>query len=300
MKAAVVPSFDSVPVYADFAEPVLGPDQELVTVRAAGLHPLVRGIAAGKHYSSDAKPPLIAGVDGVGHTADGKRVYFGGLKAPYGTMAERAAASKHAFALPEGLSDAKCAAVMNPGMSSWLALLERARFERGENVLVLGATGAAGSLALQVAKKLGAGRVIAAGRDKATLAKLPADAHLTLDELAGVAAEKIDVVLDYVWGPPAEAALQALASVTSRARWVQLGGMAGDPISLPAAILRSSGITITGSGLGSVPMAAFLRETPRFLALAAELDIDVLEVPLQDVSKVWNEKTGNQRIVLVP
>lgn len=297
MKAAVVRELGALPVYEDFPEPVAGPDEEIVTVRAAGLHLLVKGIAAGKHYSMQTKVPLVPGVDGVGRTASGRRVYFGGLKPPYGTMAERAAASKRAFEVPEGLSDAKCAAVMNPGMSSWLALLERARFERGENVLVLGATGASGALALQVARKLGAGRVIAAGRDAEALRRLPADVHLSLDELPKVAEEKIDVVLDYIWGPPAEVTLRSLKG---RPRYVQIGSMAGDAIALPASVLRSTGITITGSGLGSVPMDAVFREMPRFLAIAAELEVEPIEVPLRDVAKVWNERTGTRRLVLVP
>lgn len=297
MKAAVVHELGSSPVYEDFAAPVAGPDEEIVTVLAAGLHPLVKGIAAGQHYSTQTKPPIIPGVDGVGLTASGRRVYFGGQKPPYGTMAERAAASKHAFSLPDALSNTKCAAVMNPGMSSWLALFDRASFQEGESVLVLGATGAAGALALQVAKKVGAGRIIAAGRDRIALNALAADVHLGLDELGKVADEKIDVVLDYLWGPPAEATLRALKS---RARYVQIGAMAGDPINLPSAVLRSTGISITGSGLGSVPMQAIIREVPRFLAIAAELEVNPIEVPLRDVAQVWNERTGARRIVLVP
>jgi len=297
MKAAVVHELGSPPVYEDFAEPVPGPEEQLVTVRAAGLHPLVKGLAAGKHYAAKAQPPLIPGIDGVGHTADGRRVYFGGIKLPYGTMAERATASRHAFELPDALSDSKCAALMNPGMSSWLALVERARFEPGETVMVIGATGAAGRLALQVAKKLGAGRIIAAARDRAALEALPADLHLGIDELARVSEEKVDVVLDYVWGPPAEATLAALRG---RTRYVQIGAMAGDPIRLPSAVLRSTGITISGSGLGSVPMETIVREMPRFLAMAPDLEVDVLEVPLRDVNQAWNERTGARRLVFVP
>ncbi len=297
MKAAVVQSFDAPPAYADFAEPTPGPGEELVTVRAAGLHLLVKAIAAGKHYSSDAPPPFIAGVDGVAHTASGRRVYFGRLKHPYGTMAERAAASGLAFELPAALSDAKCAAVMNPGMSSWLALVERAKLEKGETVLVIGATGASGALAVQVAKKLGAGRVLAAGRDREALEKLPADEVLLLDDLAKVGTREIGVVLDYIWGPPAEVTLNALRG---RSRYVQIGSLAGDDVRVPARVLRSTGLTLMGSGIGSVPMAAFAREIPRFLEIAAGLDLEAVEVPLRDVAKVWNERTGTKRIVLVP
>ena len=307
MKAAVVHQFGSAPVYEDFADPVAEEGEELVRVAAAGLHPLVRSLAAGRHYASEGQLPFIPGVDGIARTPDGRPVYFGRLRAPYGTMAERAAASKLCFPIPDALAVTKAAAIMNPGLSSWLALRERAQIQAGETVLVTGATGAAGRLALQVARKLGAGRVIAAGRDRLAVEALHADAHVVLGSpdtervLADVAAKGIDVVLDYVWGEHAAMLLRAIARARPRrTRFVQIGSMAGETIELPSAVLRQSPVVLLGSGLGSVGMDAFARAIPAFVEVAPSLDVEVVEVPLGDVARVWNEPTGSKRVVFVP
>lgn len=296
MKAAVVRAFGETPSYEDFADPDPGPGEVLGTVTAAGLHVLVKGLAAGKHYASEGVLPMIPGVDGVARLPDGRRVYFGGLRGAFGTMAERAAVNVRAFELPPEGTDAHYAAVANPGMSSWLALRERARFVEGESVLVLGATGASGGLAVQVARRLGAGRVIAAGRNQAALAELDADAHVPLEASAIAGLGPIDVVLDYLWGDVAEMTLASLAK--GRTRYVQIGAMAGDPIRLPSAVLRSSAIQILGSGLGSVSWEAMLREVPAFLAIASSLTLDFDAIPLRDVAKTWDSHP--KRVVFVP
>ena len=296
MKAAIVKAPGATPEYGEVAEPTPGPDEVVGTVLAAGLHVLVRGLAAGQHYASDGVWPMVPGVDGVARLPDGRRVYFGGLRGPSGTMAERAAVGRRAFALPAGGTDAHYAAVMNPGLSSWLALRERAGFVAGESVLVLGATGASGRLALQVARRLGAGRVIAAGRDRDALARLDADAHVPLESAALAGLGPVDIVLDYLWGEVAEMTLASLAK--GRTRYVHLGSMAGDTIRLPGAVLRSSALQLLGSGLGSVPAEALAREIPAFLEVAPSLQLDVDVVPLQDVARVWNDTT--RRVVFVP
>jgi len=296
MKAAIVRSFGETPVYGDFAEPTPGADEVVGTVRAAGLHVLVKGLAAGKHYASSDVLPMIPGVDGVAQLADGRRVYFGGVRVPFGTMAERAIVDRHAFTLPEKGSDAHYAAVMNPGMSSWLALRERAHFVAGESVLVLGATGASGSLALQVARHLGAGRVIAAARNRKALERLDADVRVPLESAAIANLGPVDVVLDYVWGEVAEMTLSSLAK--GRTRYVEVGGMAGDAIRLSSALLRSAPIQIIGSGMGSISWDALRREVPKFLELAPSLELDFDVVPLRDVAKVWNGHP--KRVVFVP
>lgn len=296
MKAAVVKAFGEAPVFEDFEEPAPGPDEVVGRVTAAGLHVLVKGLAAGKHYASDGVLPMIPGVDGVARLPDGRRVYFGGLRGKFGTMAERAAVDRRAFTLPEAGTDAHYAAVVNPGMSSWLALRQRARFSAGESVLVLGATGASGRLALQVARRLGAGRVIAAGRDGAALERLDADVRIPLEAAAIAGIGPVDVVLDYLWGEVAEMTLVSLAKGATR--YVQIGAMAGDPIRLPSALLRSSAISIMGSGLGSIPWEALIREVPRFLEVASSLQLDFDEVPLRDVTKTWNDHP--KRVVFIP
>ena len=233
-------------------------------------------------------------------------------------MAERAAASRLRLPVPDALDDVRCAAIMNPGLSGWLALKLRARLAPGEAVLVLGATGAAGGLAVQIAKRLGAGRVIAAGRDRRALDRL---ADLGADALVSLAAEPdairrsiadaagtegIQVIVDYVWGPPAEAAIAAVAKkhegIVRAARPVRLGAVgeaAGATISLPASILRSSALEVLGSGAGSVPFAAMIAEFTPVLAIAPELELEVEEVPLSDVTRVWTAPQGHRRIVLV-
>ncbi len=207
---------------------------------------------------------------------------------------------------------------MNPGMSSWVALQQRVTFTPGQAVLILGATGSAGQLAIQIAKHLGAGAVVAAGRGTerlAALARLGADdtVDLAVDpglvarELAGKGAE-VDVVLDYLWGEPAESAIMPLLSArTDRSRllsWIQIGAIAGADLRLPSAVLRQANIHFLGSGQGSVSPAGMLAT---LAPLATEIDkgsfsIDVVARPLAEVESIWNApKVGpTERIVLTP
>jgi NADPH2:quinone reductase len=217
------------------------------------------------------------------------------------------------------VDDLTAAALPNPALSSWLALERRARLEPGETVLVLGATGVAGKLAVQVARHLGAGRVVGAGRNPEALAALPglgADATIRLDgsdaELAAAfarqAGDGYDVVLDYLWGRPTEALLAALTghdlmAEPTRTRLVQIGEMAGPILRLPAEALRSSGLEVMGSGGGSVPPAAIFETFPRLWEAAAngQLRIDTKPVPLPDVGQAWQRNNlGGRRLVLIP
>ena len=190
MNAAVVDSFDAPPQYTSFAEPVAGDGERLVSVTAAGLHPIVKALAKGTHYGSSRELPFVAGVDGVGRLEDGTRVFFGVARSPFGTLSERSvAANWMCLPLPEGVDDVTAAGIANPAMSSWVALTARAKFVAGESVLVLGATGVAGQLAVQIAKRLGARRVVAAGRNPQSLEKLKAlgaDAVISLDQDADI------------------------------------------------------------------------------------------------------------------
>ena len=319
MKAAVVSSFSAPPKYADFADPTPLEDEVPVRVTAAALHPIVKALANGSHYGSTGKLPFVAGVDGVGQLEDGKRVYFG-TRSPWGTMAERAvAAPDRCIAIPDALNDVTVAGMMNPGMSAWAALSERAQFKAGEAVLILGATGSAGLMAVQIAKRLGARRVVAAGRNPAALDEarsLGADAaiSLTLDRDALVAAlrdeiagSRIDVVLDYLWGAPAEAALAAIAQkgldhAAARIRYIQIGSIAGPTIPLPAAVLRSSGLEMLGSGFGSVSMERLFAALANFLnaAAASPFQIRTKAAPLREVESLWNASGDHARIVFQP
>jgi NADPH:quinone reductase-like Zn-dependent oxidoreductase len=211
MNAAVVTSFDQPPRYQRFPVPQPGAEEMLVDVLAVGLHPRVRTGAAGSHYTSTGTLPMIPGIDGVGCRPDGRRIYFAADEDVLGTMAEKTVVHAHrSIELPDDVDVAKVAAAMNPAMSAWIALRRRVPIEPGQSVLVLGATGNAGSMAVQVAKRLGAGRVVGAGRDLERLSALAAvgvdeivqltdDAGATAGSLAAAAAE-VDVVIDYLWG----------------------------------------------------------------------------------------------------
>jgi NADPH:quinone reductase-like Zn-dependent oxidoreductase len=194
-------------------------------------------------------------------------------------------------------------------MAAWLALARRAQLAAGENVLILGATGASGRLAVQIAKLLGAGRVVAAGRNRRvleTLRDLGADATVPLDgDLAG-AIDRIDVIIDYLWGSPTERVLAALARTglthtARRVRLIQVGESAGAHLTLPAGLLRGSGLEIYGSGAGTIPIAEVVAALPRFIELAASeaLTIAVHTVPLADVQEAWERTGSDRRTVLV-
>lgn len=318
MNAAVIESWENPPRYTTFPDPTPTADEVLVTVTAAGLHPIVKALAKGAHYTSTGQLPLIPGVDGVGRLPDGARVLFGATHPPYGTFAERSITrSAICTPIPNALDDAAVAAMMNPGMSSWGALEHRAHFVAGESVLILGATGAAGHLAVQIARRLGAKRIVAAGRNAKALEEtrsLGADATISLeqDSDALVAAfhdqlaAKIDVVLDYLWGAPAEALLAAVAQRAiehdaSRIRYIQIGNSAGPTIPLAAATLRSSGLELLGSGFGSVSMNDLFASIRAILASAAQRPFTVrfTTAPLRDVEKLWNSPT-DARLVFVP
>ncbi len=177
MKAAVVQVLGQPPKYQEFAEPVPSANEILIQVHAAGLHPIVKAIAIGAHYSADGQVPMVPGLDGVGTRPDGMRVYFGSARKPWGTMAERCAApASMCLPLPDGISDVEAAAIANPGMSAWLSLRDRGELKPGETALILGATGVAGQLAIQAAHLLGAKRVIAVGRNVDAIAKENVDA----------------------------------------------------------------------------------------------------------------------------
>ena len=184
MNAALVESYDRPPRYTTFADPVAADGEVEVEITAAALHPIVKSLANGTHYGATGKFPFIPGLDGAGRLKDGTRVYFGVTREGYGTFAETAATQKWmCLPIPDTLDDVTVAAMMNPGMSSWAALKSRAQFVTGENILILGATGIAGELAVQIAKRLGAGKVIAAGRNPEALARAKqrgADATISL------------------------------------------------------------------------------------------------------------------------
>jgi len=316
MKAAIVQSFAKTPVYGEFPEPRAQEGEVTVKVSAAGLSRLVQAQAAGKHYSSEAKFPFVPGVDGVGKLADGTRVYFAFPQAPFGAMAESTVVKQeYCVALPVELDDVRAAAGGNPGMSSWAALKDRAKFVKGETVLINGATGVAGRLAIQIAKHLGASRVVVTGRNEASVAglkELGADATIALEQerealvkaFRGEFKERgVDVVLDYLWGPSVESMMEAITghgggAAERRVRFVNIGSIAGPKVALDASALRSSGVELMGSGLGSVSNARLVEGIGEFFrsVVPGGFHISADPVALSEVEATWGSKTA-ERVV---
>jgi NADPH:quinone reductase-like Zn-dependent oxidoreductase len=320
MKAAVLHSADSVPVYGDFDEPEPGAGSEVVELVAAGIHHLTRSVATGRHYSRGAAFPVVPGLNAVARTADGGLVFTGSGKPPFGTFAERIASpDAMRFPLPEGAQPEAVAAGVNPGMASWLPLMAR-RDETGKlgTVLVLGVTGISGFLAAQNARLLGAARVVGAGRSRPGLERAAAAGaevlELTDDRDADAAAlagllggDSPGLVLDFLWGPVAEAAFRALvrqgfSEDTTDIKYVQIGALAGADAALPAALLRSRKLTVSGSGAGSVPAAQIKAQIPAYIQLIADGSVQVpyRTFPLSDVATAWTASAEpGPRVVLV-
>jgi NADPH:quinone reductase-like Zn-dependent oxidoreductase len=318
MKAAVVREVGKPPIFSEFSEPRAETGEAIVTMVASAVNPLTLMRAAGTHYSASTPLPFVAGLDGVGKTEDGTRVYVAQPpRAPFGTLAERAPVPKASLIrLPDSLSEVLAAAVAIPGLSCWNPLVHRAQIRPGESVLVHGATGAAGHMAIQIAKHLGARSVIATGRNRAKLEALRAvgaERLIPLDQPPetirtavrdAVREFQVGVVLDYLWGPTAAAVISGAGGPDGPRgpgliRYVQIGAIAGATVPLESAVLRSSGLEILGSGLGS-STAQEVREslTALFAATAAagfRLDTEVR--PLSEVGGHWGVTGEDRRLV---
>jgi NADPH2:quinone reductase len=319
MRAALLEERGRVPKCEEFDEPLAQDGEALLRVRASSLKPVDRQLANGTHFASPKEFPVICGTDGLGETTDGKRVFFGGCRKPYGAMAERTVVPQaFCFPVPEQLDDATAAALPNPGVSAWVSLTHRAKFAAGETVLILGATGVTGQLAVQIAGLLGAKRVVAVGRNELMLSRLGslgADSTIQLDQAADTlrdtyAAEMrdsgFDVILDYLWGPPTEALLAAISktefvAAQKETRLIQVGESAGSKIELPAAALRSAPVTILGTG--GIPSPAILTEAmEQVLTRAAhgQLKIETNSVPLDEIESAWKrpDQPGSRTVVV--
>src|SRR5215813_7737166 len=318
MRAAVVHELGKAPRCDEFPEPVPKDGEVIVHVHAASLKPVDKQLASGSHYASRGELPRVCGSDGVGHLDDGRRVFFGGPRPPHGAMAQRTVVPlAFTFPVPENVSDETAAALPNPGVSAWLSLAYRAKLMRGENVLILGATGVTGKLAVKIARLLGAARVVAAGRSQqalSTLHDLGADATISLTlpetELSEAFQQQacksgFQVVIDYVWGHPAETFMAAITSrefavIKSETRFVQVGESAAPIITLPAAVLRSTALTILGTA-GIPPRNVLLEAFQQVMAHAAkgELHIETERVPLADIEKAWQPDQPGRRLVIM-
>lgn len=317
MKAAIVVEAGQAPVYGTFGDPVAAPGKSIIRVTASALSPVTRSRASGAHYSAAGTLPFIPGIDGTGVTADGQRVYFLFPEPPYGAMAEQCLVdNRQWFAIPDGLAPETAAAMAIPGMSSWAALVERAGLKADETVLVNGATGASGRLAVQIARHLGAGKVIATGRRKEALEEvrlLGADVVVPLGEdrddleraLRPIFEQRVDIVLDYLWATSAEALIHAAARFGPEGvpiRHVTIGSAGGQSVNLPSAALRSSALQLMGSGIGSIPFSRLMAAIRGVLdaAPSAGFRIATRSLPLAEVARAWAATDSGARVVLVP
>ncbi|MFZ0038525.1 MAG: zinc-binding alcohol dehydrogenase family protein [Candidatus Acidiferrales bacterium] len=315
MKAAIVVEAGKLPIYGDFREPVPADREVLVAVKAAALSHVVKSRASGKHYSSSGQLPFVVGIDGVGDLDDGRRVYFVLPRAPFGSMSEKTIVQpSQCVSLPDDLDDVTAAAIANPGMSAWAAFKERAKLAPGETVLVNGATGTAGRLAVQIAKYMGARKVVATGRNAdalKALSALGADVTIPLGD-SGDAFEDalqeqfggdgIDVVLDYLWGQSAERIIIAGAKAGKDAvpiRFVHIGAVSAPNITLPSAALRSSAITLMGSGIGSIPVDSMVKSIGELMqaTVPGGFKIATKIFPLSEVENVWGAASTMPRAV---
>jgi NADPH:quinone reductase-like Zn-dependent oxidoreductase len=320
MKAAVITGFGEVPKYTDFSDPVPADGEVLVDIKASVLENFDKGTASGKHYSSNKlypQFPAIVGTDGIGMTVDGKMVGFGKIRPPYGAFAKKAVAA-YTVPIPEGIDAVRASAMPRSTLTSLLPLKYSARLQPGETVLVNGATGVSGRIAIQVAKLLGAGRVVATGRNERSLGLLPklgADVVIDLKQDDGELAKAftaaggsdgIDVVIDFIWGHPAEVLIGTFIPTEAgfarrRIRYIQTGEKAGSHISLPGSALRTSGLELMG--VGKISFDVLQEEMKQVWSWigADKLYMEIERVPLADIADAWRrDDLEGKRLVIVP
>ena len=317
MFAAVVTSFGSPPRYQQHPTPQPRSDAEvLVDVIASGLHPRVRSQADGSHYTSTDELPLVPGIDGVGRTPDGRLRYFVLPDTTMGAMAEHTLIDpRRSVLLPEGSDPVLVAAAMNPAMSSWVALRRRTDFAAGQGVLVLGATGNAGRLAVQIAKHLGAGQVVAAGRD-ATAAGPTAQPGRGRRRVAGRRTERcrrqargcrrrcghrdrLSLGATHRRCHPGRGDEPQRSGPATDLDRDRIGGRQHGPIG--SAALRAARLQIVGSGQGSVPTSDILAELAELAAQIGRgaFQVDASTVPLSEVETAWFDERGDTRRVVI-
>ena len=314
MRAAILREYDATPELGEFDDPAPGDGAVVAEVLAAGLNPVDIRKAAGV-FPLAPKPPLpsVAGWEGVARLEDGSRVYFVDPPPPHGALAERTLVDRSAtHPVPDGVDDGVAVALGIAGLAGWLALSWSAKLRSGESVLVLGATGTVGQVAVQGAKLMGASRVVAAGRNPdglARAAELGADATVRIDE-EGDLAERFresadggfDVIVDPLWGEPGVAAMEASKRFT---RHVALGQSAGMHASVSVATVRNKPVTIVGHTNYAIPFedqqAAYAEMCGH--AAAGRLAADVEAMPLDDVAGAWERlRAGSPgaKLVVVP
>jgi NADPH2:quinone reductase len=319
MKAAVLHKVGGVPRYEDFPDPVPGDHEVIIDVKAVAVENVDKRIAAGTHYASQqyiAQLPAIPAFDGIGALPDGTIVGFGNPRPPYGALAEKTVVPKGAYMPIAEDIDPVIATVLGTAITG-MSIKTSASFVPGETVLVQGATGVAGRLAVKVARLLGAGRIVATGRDDEQLREvraLGADTVINTavsDEALAKAyldakGDGYDVVLDYLWGRPTEILLRSLVPESftfgKPTRLIQVGESASGALVVAAESLRTSGVEIYGAAKGLSPdtMNEVFGQIVRWTQ-AGELMFDVVKVPLSDIESAWQRTDlRGSRLVVVP
>ncbi|MEO8534548.1 MAG: zinc-binding alcohol dehydrogenase family protein [Flavobacterium sp.] len=322
MKAAVIYKNGELPQYTDFPDPIIENENHvLMSVKASAVKNLDKNIASGKHYSADDKPAAkVVGGDGVGLLEDGTRVYALGVT---GMIAEKAIVDKNKMVkIPEGLDDCTASALPNAVAGSAMALRFRANIQKGETVLINGATGVTGKIAIQLAKHYGAKRIIVTGRNQETLKSLlnlGADEYIVLiqpeeDFITQVKQihtnTPIDIIIDYLWGHSAELILKSLkgeGSFTYKTRFISVGSLSGDTIRLSSEVLRSVDLQLSGSGLGSWTKQEMIQLVKEILpemfelAVSQKLIIETVSINIKDIEKVWdmNIPDGKRLVITI-
>jgi NADPH:quinone reductase-like Zn-dependent oxidoreductase len=309
MKAAVVKTYGA-PEVAEFAEPHAKDGQGVVDMLMAGLNPVDIILASGQVPAIASPLPSVAGMEGVGMMG-GKRVYFGRAISPFGSVADRTLIdAAEAYDVPEGLTNEQAITIGTAASTGYIALSWRAKIQPGEHVIVLGATGAVGRTAVEGAKLLGAGRVIAAGRNEKVLEYLKsvgADATVTLDgdvpstvdRFAEASQGRVNVILDLIWGPYATAALLA---ASPGARLIAAGFASAAETSFSPAVIMRQHASIEGFAMLTVPVEvrreAYLKLAT--YALAGKFKLPTEIYTLADLATAWDrqQKSPNGKIIL--
>ena len=321
MNAALIREIPGDAVLGEIAAPMRKAGQVLIEVRAASLNPLDLLVASGKFYLGHPPVPYVPGLEGAGavlegsHLQPGTRVRFEcGVLSPYGSLAPLAVVDENAvIPVPENAPDDLVASLGIAGMAGWLSVEWRARLSKGERVAVLGATGVVGQIAVQAARLLGAGRIVAVGRNPRTLRKiqdLGADASVELDQgsdsklgeaLKEAAGGPIDVVIDTLWGNPVSGAIMAMAS---GGRLVNIGQSADPVLSLPSSALRGKMLSLLGYSNLLVPLEEQHNGFHTILehAVKGNLKVNRQVSPLTQASQVWRSQRNspNQKLVVIP
>lgn len=312
MRAALIRDVGALPEVDDVDEPA----DETIEVLAAPINQIDLAVSRGVLASGHPELPYVPGAEAVGRTADGRTVWlFGGSlgRTSPGAIAERAAVGDaYTVEVPEGADAALAAGLGIAGLAGWLPFAWRAPLTGGENVLVLGATGSVGLVAVQTAKLLGADHVVAAGRSAAGLeraADLGADATLRIDEHEDLAAALKEAfggdgpsyVFDPLWG---EAGAAAVLAAAPKATVVNLGQAAGATAALSSEAVRFKSLAILGFSVYAVPFDVLAEHYPRLVdhAVAGDIRLDVERVALDSVTEAWQRQAegAGAKLVVVP